>query len=387
MCTIKRRWSIAIFSSFLVFGICQTTCCQPATAGSVKYLPRHPVPHYDAQHFFDAEYASAQMEFAFHGQDRQEFLQWQLAFRRKLKSLLGLSLLEQQWVGYEPRVEMRREEKCDGFVRQFWVIWTEPTVPLPMIVLKPLHSKGLLPLIITPHGHGQNPELYAGVYRSDKERQYAEASDRNVAVQAVLHGYLVIAPTTRAFGETRTKSDIIDGKGFSCHTQLLHDIMVGRTPIGDRVWDMMRIIDWAVQSLPVDKTKIGISGNSGGGTVSLFTAACDERISVAVPSSCFCTFTGSIGTIAHCDCNYIPGILNAGEMSDIAGLIAPRPLCFIHGREDDIFPLTETRKAFARLKEIYRVAGVPDKVKLYVGEGGHRYYKEGAWPFFAQWFR
>ena len=85
----------------------------------------------------------------------------------------------------------------------------------------------------------------------------------------------------------------------SCRHQLVHSILVGRTPIGERVWDMSRLIDWATANLPVDAERIAITGNSGGGTVSLFAAACETRIAVAVPSCYFCTFEGSIGMIRH----------------------------------------------------------------------------------------
>ena len=73
-------------------------------------------------------------------------------------------------------------------------------------------------------------------------------------------------------------------------------------------------------------------------------------------------------------------------MYDVAGLIAPRPFCAIAGREDKIFPIASAREAFDRLKRIYEVAGVPDRCELFVGEGGHRYYKEGAWPFIRKRF-
>jgi len=136
----------------------------------------------------------------------------------------------------------------------------------------------------------------------------------------------------------------------------------------------------------VDGQRIAITGNSGGGTVSLFAGAMDERITVTVPSCYFCTFVGSIGTIAHCDCNYVPGILRLGEMSDVAGLTAPRPFCAIAGKEDTIFPIEHVQKAFAELKHIYTVAGVPENCQLYVGEGGHQYYDEGFWPFIKRHF-
>ena len=196
----------------------------------------------------------------------------------------------------------------------------------------------------------------------------------------------MIAPTTRAFGETRSPADKDKDAVSSCRLQLMHDLLLGRTPIGDRVWDMARLIDWAIAHQGVDPARIAITGNSGGGTVSLFAAACDTRISVAVPGCYFNTFAGSIGSIIHCDCNYVPGILRLGEMHDIAGLIAPRHFLAVAGRDDPIFPVAHTEAAFAQLAKVYAAASVPDRCELYIGDGGHRYYKERVWSFIAEGF-
>jgi dipeptidyl aminopeptidase/acylaminoacyl peptidase len=144
---------------------------------------------------------------------------------------------------------------------------------------------------------------------------------------------------------------------------------------------MSRLIDWALKNLPVDPAKIVMTGNSGGGTVTLFAAAIDTRIAVAVPSSYFCTFTGSIGAMRHCECNYVPRIMELGEMADVAGLIAPRPFCAVQGKKDNIFPIEESRKAFAHLTQIYAASGYGSNCELYEGAEGHRYYKAGVWPF------
>ncbi len=129
--------------------------------------------------------------------------------------------------------------------------------------------------MITPHGHGRNTEAYAGVYTDEEDRKHNEEGERDIAVQAVKQGYLAIAPTTRAFGETRSEEDLKKNANSSCSKQLLHDLLVGRTPIGERVWDVSRLIDWALKTLPVQESNIIVTGNSGGGTVSLFAAACD----------------------------------------------------------------------------------------------------------------
>ena len=210
--------------------------------------------------------------------------------------------------------------------------------------------------------------------------------ERDIAVQAVEQGYLVIAPTTRAFGETRAAADKAKNATSSCRLQLMHDLLVGRTPISDRVWDMSRLIDWAIAHQGVDAARIAITGNSGGGTVSLFAAACDTRISVSVPGSYFNTFAASLGSIPHCDCNYVPGILRLGEMQDVAGLIAPRHFLAVTGRDDPIFPIAHTEAAFAQLAKVYQALAVRERCELYVGDGGHRYYKERVWSFVAEAF-
>ena len=369
---------VIIFCLFLLQ--CQTT--KTVSKSNVADL----VEKYSAPVHSSAMFANAEMKYAFKGTSYSDFVKWQKAFRPELKKLLGLDILEMQLANYQPKTKLLSSEDIGYAIREHWLIWTEPTVPLPFILLRPKNAGQLRGLVIAPHGHSKNTELYAGIYHDDNEREKGEVGERNVAVQAVKEGYFAIAPTTRGFGETRTPEDFKSDATSSCRTLLLHDILVGRTPIGDRVWDVSKLIDWALKTLPVDPHRIVVTGNSGGGTVTLFAAACDTRISVAVPSSYFCTFTGSIGSLNHCECNYVPGIMQLGEMADVAGLIAPRPFCAVQGKLDGIFPIEESRKAFEHLKHIYTAAGVPDYCKLYEGAEGHRYYKDGVWPFVREHF-
>lgn len=313
-----------------------------------------------------------------------DFAAWRAGLKPLVERALGLDTMAHDLRDHRVHAELRGEERVDELIRQRWFVWTEPTVPLPVYVLKRADNAGRLPVVLTPHGHNR-PHLYAGIWHTDEERAHMLAGERDIAVQAARKGYLAIAPTTRAFGETRTEEDIEKNALSSCRTALMHGLLAGRTPIGERVWDIMRLIDWAKSRDDSDTARIAITGNSGGGTVSLWAAAMDERIGVAVPSCYFCTFAGSIGSIYHCDCNYVPGILRLGEMYDIAGLIAPRPFRAIAGRDDTIFPLAHVETAFARLREIYAAAGAADRCELYIGDGGHRYYADGAWPFVRRW--
>jgi dienelactone hydrolase len=345
---------------------------------------------YKALEHFESLYSGTPAEFAFTATTLEALRMWQEAFRPHLQQALGLDNIAADLAGYKPWAEqltgVEGSTDCGDYVRESWRLWVEPTVPLPFYLLRPKQTGSQpLPLVITPHGHN-HPHIYAGIAHTEQERTSMQAGERDIAVQAAREGYLAVAPTTRAFGETRTEQDIAENRVHSCRTQLLHDLLVGRTPIGDRVWDISRLIDWAIASQNIDAQRIAITGNSGGGTISLFAAACDTRISVAVPSSYFCTFTGSIGSIHHCDCNYVPGILRLGEMYDVAGLIVPRPFCAIAGQDDTIFPIEHVRRAYEALRRVYEVAGVPERCELFIGHEGHRYYKDGAWPFIRRHF-
>jgi hypothetical protein len=341
---------------------------------------------YDAAKHFDALYQSVPRAFEFRSTTREGWIAWRENFRPRLRQALGLEHMASDLRGHQPHAEMSQSEDMGDHIRESWRLWVEPTVPLPFYLLRPkTTAAGPLPLILTPHGHN-HPHIYAGIAHNENEEKSMLDGERDIARQAVREGYLAIAPTTRAFGETRMKADQENNRTSSCRIELMHGLLVGRTPIGERVWDMSRLIDWAIAHQNVDARRIAITGNSGGGAASLFAAACDTRISVAVPSCYFCTFMGSIGSIHHCDCNYVPGVMRLGEMYDVAGLIAPRPFCAIAGREDTIFPIEHVKFAFERLKQIYTVAGAPDNCQLYIGEGGHRYYKAGAWPFIRKHF-
>jgi len=127
-----------------------------------------------------------------------------------------------------------------------------------------------------------------------------------------------------------------------------------------------------------------MTGNSGGGTMTLFTTAVDQRIQAAAPCCYFSTFQHSILAMSHCPCNFVPGLQQVAEMADLGGLIAPRPLLIVAGTKDSIFPIDAVRQGYADLARIYAAARAAQNLAFYEGPGGHRYYKAAVWPFFRR---
>jgi dienelactone hydrolase len=322
--------------------------------------------------------------FAFAATDRRAAEAWQRAFRPELARLLGLDAIAAR--GEPPMTaHLLSSEEQPDHVREAWTLETEPGFHLPCYLLRPLGAEGPRPLVLTPHGHGKlGKRTYAGLSESEQDRRDMLSGERDIALQAVREGYLAIAPDMRGFAGLRRREEIEEDATSSCRTLQMHALLFGRTLVGERVWDMQRLIDWAAARDDVDPSAIVITGNSGGGTISVFAAAVDERIAVSVPGSYYCTFAASIGAVYHCECNYVPGIMGLGEMWDVAGLIAPRPFLAVTGRHDPLFPIAAVEASYARLREIYAVFGAADDCRLSIGEGGHRYYKRDVWPFVRQ---
>jgi hypothetical protein len=129
----------------------------------------------------------------------------------------------------------------------------------------------------------------------------------------------------------------------------------------------------------VNPKTLGVMGNSGGGTTSLFSSALLNRLQLSMPSCYFCTFRDSMMAMHHCECNYIPGMLLYAEMADIMGLFAPKPVVIVNGKRDPIFPIEAARNEFRRLKSIYRAAGAADHCHHVIGGSSHRFYATLAW--------
>src|SRR2546426_1353553 len=151
-----------------------------------------------------------------------------------------------------------------------------------------------------------------------------------------------------------------------------------------RVWDVMRTLDYIATRSELDSSRVGCMGISGGGTVTSFSTALEPRIRVAMVSGYLNTFRDSVGSLAHCIDNYVPGILNWAEMYDIAGLIAPRPLFAESGEKDNIFPIRASKESFQKVKEIYAVFGAAGQAEQEVFDEAHSFWGKKGIPFLVR---
>lgn len=314
--------------------------------------------------------------------DLQDWAAWRGAFRVHLRTRLG---------GFPEERASLNVQTCEitqhaGYRREFVRFESAPGVVVPAWVLIPDGLTGPVPAVIAIHGHGYGADDLVGIDVDGTERAKPRGYHKDFAIALCKRGFVVVAPEMLAFGRRREAKDKAAGPAeSSCHDAALWGIMLGRPLLGRRVWDVIRTIDYLETRPEVDQERIGVMGISGGGTVTLFTAALDERLRAAVISGYLCTFKESILAIDHCLCNYVPGLLADAEMYDIAALLAPRPLLIEAGTRDDIFPITAVQQAYARVKEAYAALGAADHIEQDVFEGEHQISGAKAYDFLWRW--
>ena len=367
--------------AFLAGTVLTPLYCSTGWTQKPASSPEHPE---SVVKYLNRLYAQGRRKFAFRKDYPRGFQQWQKDARPVLKKLIGLDKIAAQVGDHKPKVELSAVHDVGGYTRRKGWIETEPDVRIPFWLLKP-KGLGQFPLAVLPHGHDRiGHDTYAGVYHDEAHKQRTLAQQRNIAVQAVERGFLAIAPATRGLAVDGVP-DVHGRHGKrDCRSQLMHCLLAGRTAIGERVWDLSRLLDWAVTRRDFNKKHILMMGNSGGGMATLYTAACDERITVAVPSCSFTTIASPDGRIYHCDCNIVPGILEWGDLYDVAGLIAPRWLLAVNGRKDTLHEAPSIERAASRARAIYKAAGHSDRFDHRWGPEGHRFYSDLMWPFVMQ---
>lgn len=287
-------------------------------------------------------------------------------------SLLGD--LPDERVMLKPRRIWKREYPS-GIVEKV-VFTSEPMVDVPVYVCLPKNVQPPYRFVICLQGHSSGMHNSIAVQREDETKPFDVAGDLDFAVGCMQRGFAALCIEQRAFGERRE----LKRNSTGCHDAAMHALMLGRTLTGERLYDVERGLDYLEKRGDADMARVGILGQSGGGTVGMFAAALLPRISFAMISGSLCTFRESIMALYHCEDNYIPGLLKVAEMSDLLGLFAPKPVVVVAGREDPLFPIRATQRAFGELRRIYRACGAENRCKLVVGSGGHRFYAEEAWP-------
>ena len=241
-----------------------------------------------------------------------------------------------------------------------------------------------------PDGDGPFP----GVVVSSGHSRTAKTADYNqrFGIIMALHGMAALCFDPIGQGE---RSQFLDADGqpqFSSTTREhflvgVGSILVGRNTARYRAWDAIRSIDYLVSRPEIDEEKIGFTGCSGGGTLTSYVMALDDRVTCAAPACYLTTFRKLIETIGPQDAeqNIYGQVAFGMDHPDYVLMRAPRPT-LISSTTGDFFDIEGSWDNYREAKRIYARLGRPEQVDLVEVEGGHGVHPQNL-ATIAQWMQ
>ncbi|MDO4586848.1 MAG: acetylxylan esterase [Planctomycetia bacterium] len=220
---------------------------------------------------------------------------------------------------------------------------------------RPTEQEGPFPIVLCPHGHG-------------KEGRFQDVAQIRAATLARMGA---IAMTYSMFAWIEEESPL-----------LLTD---HRVPFAGtmQTWTTMRVLDFLTSLDQVDAERIGITGESGGGTQTFLATALDDRIKVAVP-----TVMVSAHFYGGCPCESgLPfHILCGGTCNaEIAAMAAPRPLHLTAVKQD--WTCNTPDVEFPYIQNIYGFYDAKENVEYAIFDEPHDYgesKRQAMYPFMAK---
>lgn len=325
-------------------------------------------------------------ELAFTGSTYHDWVRWREAFDRRLREHLGRMPAP---VPLDPEVLERVD--CGDYVREKVVYDTERYASVPAYVLLPKDQRPgeKRPGILAAHGHGRGKADICGV--ADTPQEYAErvqALNYDYACQWARRGYVVVAPDWRGFGERSSPAEWVRVGRDPCNVNYMAEGYRGYHLLALQIWDGLRTVDYLQSRPEVDPERLGVCGLSFGGTMTTYLAALEPRLKVACISGYLSTIKGDAigmrGLANFCGAQYMPGLLILGDIPEVAGLIAPKPLVVEMGEQDTCFVIDDMKRAYAQLQRIYAAAGAADRLHADIHPGGHVWSGRVAFTLFDQ---
>ncbi len=158
----------------------------------------------------------------------------------------------------------------------------------------------------------------------------------------------------------------------------------GYTPAGVEAWNCIRAPRLSRDPSGGRQDRFGVTGRSGGGAYSWYTAAVDPRIQYAVPVAGITDLDDHVVrncVEGHCDCMYMVNTYR-WDYPMLAAMIAPRAALLANTDKDPIFPLEGVVHTYTATRDVFRTLQKPNSLGLEITEGGTRTRRSSA---FTPW--
>jgi len=298
---------------------------------------------------------------------RQAYLEKQRQLRQSISRMLDIP---GERVDLQP--ESRGHIERDGVVIEKWIFTSEPGSRVPCLLYRPKKPAGPVPAIVFTYGHGSSKSFWAYQYAG---QLYAKLGFAALAIDPV--------------GEEERNRE--GRRGTRAHDRKEADsraAKAGRLMLGKLIFDTMRGVDFLLQHDDIDPQRIGVAGNSLGGSIAQFMAALDNRLRLTLVCGwMYDDYNGMMGK----RCTRIPSqqVRKLCDWNEFLALSAPHcALLILNGDADTIIehrhPVGKeagiawsgNRSAVAFARQVYEELGgdACHVAQWYDPGGGHRPY-------------
>ena len=313
-------------------------------------------------------------------QTEADLKSWQETNRQKFLDLIGglpaqRAALNARVVGELPRT---------GYVVRKVIFESLPEYYVTANLYVPTIGKPRFPAVLCPLGHSTNGKAYE-VYQ-------------HLFIGLAQRGYVVLTWDPVGQGERVEYWDFLTPRRrfeFNQHGMAgIQQYLLGQNLARNFIWDGIRALDYLTSLPEVDAARIGITGSSGGGTLSTYIAMLDPRVRAASIVTFITSLPKKIEN-RHNDAETDPeqdvqGLLAAGiDHPEYIGMIAPRPV-MIGAAMRDFFPIEGTRQTFKEVQALYQRLGIPERTKMVEFDHRHMYsqpLREATTAWFERWLK
>lgn len=265
----------------------------------------------------------------------------------------------------------------DGYRIEKVVFESRPGFPVTANLYIPTRSEGRFPGVVGSCGHSMNGKA---------AEAYQAFSQGLARLGFVCFVFDPIGQGERFQYEVKEGKSVI-GAGVNEHLHAGNQqFLVGEFFGSWRAWDGIRALDYLLTRKEVDPNRVGITGNSGGGTLSTWLCGLDRRWTMAAPACFITSFQNNFDNELPADTEQCPpqALALGLDHCDFLVAMAPKPVIIL-AKEKDFFDVRGAEKAYEQLKKIYRLLGAEENIALFVGPTDHGYSKENREAMYS-WF-
>lgn len=258
------------------------------------------------------------------------------------------------------------------YIAEKLLITTRENFTMTATLFLPKNGQKKFPAVIWLSGHTQSGRL----------------GYRLPVVNLVKRGFAVLNADPIHQGE---RSQFKNLSSVVAHNVLNRQLL----PLGEdfsqwRLQDAVQLINVLESRKEIDPARIGVMGNSGGGTMTAFLAAYDRRIAAAAPACYITTFYHNFLSELPADGEQMPSrfLANGGEMIDLILAHAPKPYRIL-AQKYDFFDIRGAYITYEMAKKVYKLLGAEENISMTIGTGEHGFNKElreGSYQFWSKCF-